>query len=335
MTTLIPSINLGENSLPQLVRQTWRINKPLSSLVITCAVLTALGVVGILIDPRSLLGQAIWVKPTKFAISIVIYGATMLAMFGSMPERPRWANWLLTTTGLMLWAEIIVIVVQAARGQTSHYNMTTPFNAAMWSIMGISIFILFGVTVIGALLLMLRKKPFGDFAGTRTVTWSLKLGLLVTVLAGYSVGTLMPTPTDSQMARMEAGEAGAMDIIGAHTVGADDGGVGLPFLGWSTTHGDLRVGHFFGLHALQAIPLLGIFVARRREQWLGAGHRSTLVTIGAFAYAGFVGLVTWQAQQAEPLIAPSATTMSAFAGLIGITAAAVGLTLLHGYRSKA
>ncbi len=79
-----------------------------------------------------------------------------------------------------------------------------------------------------------------------------------------------------------------MPISGAHTVGAPDGGPGLPLTGWSTRHGDVRVPHFIGLHAWQVLPLFVRRVLRRGSD----RTRTRLAIAAAGLYAAvFVGLL--------------------------------------------
>ncbi len=80
----------------------------------------------------------------------------------------------------------------------------------------------------------------------------------------------MTVPNSQQLA--EAHATGRLPIAGAHTVGAPDGGRGLPVTGWSADHGDLRVAHFLGMHGLQVLPLLAWWIARRREHRLAKGR---------------------------------------------------------------
>jgi hypothetical protein len=108
--------------------------------------------------------------------------------------------------------------------------------------------------------------------------------------------------------------------LGAHSVGVADGGPSMPVTGWSTTGGDLRISHFVGLHALQALPLLAFALGR----WTGLAERvrARLVLIGGSAYAGLVLLLTWQALRAQPLLKPDGITLAAFAALAAVTAVA-------------
>ena len=84
---------------------------------------------------------------------------------------------------------------------------------------------------------------------------------------------------------------GYMSQQGSHWVGGDQtDATGLAFFHWSTTGGDLRVAHFFGLHSMQALPILGFLchglaiAQARRIIWIGASAWVALV-IASFAQA--------------------------------------------------
>ena len=107
-----------------------------------------------------------------------------------------------------------------------------------------------------AVTVALWRQPFAD----RAFGWALRLGMVIAIL-GASTGGLMTRPTAAQLADARAGHR--MTVFGAHTVGAADGGPGLPGTGWNLRHGDLRVPHFVGLHAMQMLPLIALLLVRR------------------------------------------------------------------------
>lgn len=51
----------------------------------------------------------------------------------------------------------------------------------------------------------------------------------------------------------------------SHTIGAADGSKGIPFLNWNTRYGDLRIAHFIGMHALQALPIMSWYLLKRTD----------------------------------------------------------------------
>jgi hypothetical protein len=152
--------------------------------------------------------------------------------------------------------------------------------------------------------------------GSPARTWAIRLGL-VGALAGGGLGFLMPRPTPEQLQALHAGQPAQM--IGAHTVGAPDGGPGLPVTRWSTEGGDLRVPHFFGLHALQVLPLFALFLERRRR----AGEARPVVAL-AVGWMGLMLVGLWQALRGQPVLAPDALTLAA-AGAVVLAAAAMAL----------
>jgi hypothetical protein len=145
------------------------------------------------------------------------------------------------------------------------------------------------------------------------LAWALRLGLFIT-LAGGLVGQIMVMPTADQMAVMQGGSMSA--LIGAHSVGAVDNGGGLPFVGWNTEGGDLRAPHFFGLHAIQVLALIGGLLSTNRFPRLRQRQRVGLVWVAALGYAAFFAITLWQALSGEPLFSPSGATLAAYGVLV-------------------
>jgi hypothetical protein len=118
-----------------------------------------------------------------------------------------------------------------------------------------------------------------------------------------------------------------MTVAGAHTVGAADGGPGLAGTGWSTQHGDLRVPHFLGLHAMQTLPLVALLLARRR---LSDAVRVRLVLIAGTSYAALYLILVGQALRGVSLVAPDTTTVTQLGIWVALTIVAAGLAWFGG-----
>ena len=274
-------------------------------------------VAGLVFDRRLITGAPAWLKPAKFAVSTAIYCFTVAWLLTYIDKWPTLMRWLARIIALVLVLEVVIIDVQAARGISSHFNTTTPLNAALFSIMGAAIAWLWLASVV--VLVALFRQPFED----RAWGWSLRLGMAITVL-GAGIGGLMLGPTQSQLEDARAGHK--MTTIGAHTVGAPDGGPGLPGTGWSTEHGDLRVPHFIGMHGVQALPLFAWLLARFGPARSSA-QRTALVLIAAAAYLGLLAALTWQALRGQSIVAPDQPMLVALASWAALTMVAMGMVL--------
>jgi len=289
-------------------RDVLRWHRPLLVLTGVMAALAVVTAAGIFLDPRVLTGAPIWVKPFKFAVSLGIYGLTIAWMLSVLPRRSRVGEWAAVVIVAVAVIEEAIIVLQAARGTTSHYNEATPFDAALWKAMGLSIMMLFVSHLIIAVAALRQRIQ------DRTVAYGMRLGLGLSLL-GMLAAVPMVIPR---------GEPEIDGVAGAHSVGVPDGGPGLPFLGWSTTGGDLRIGHFFGLHALQALPLLAFLLTRTG---LGDRVRARLLLVVGAAYGVLNVLLTWQALRGQPLLKPDALTLGAWAALVAATGIAATVVI--------
>ncbi|MET7502438.1 hypothetical protein [Streptomyces microflavus] len=276
--------------------------------------------VGIVVDDRVLAGAPIWAKPFKFTVSLAAYGLTLAWMLTHLTRGHRTGWWAGNVVVLTSLVEMTVITVQVVRGKRSHFNAATPLDTALFSVMGITIIVLWAATL--AIGILLLRASIAD----RAAAWAIRGGVLI-ALVGAGLGFLMTLPSAEQQA---AGNLDTAEVIGAHSVGVPDGGPAMPLTGWSTTGGDLRAPHFVGMHALQLIPLFLIalvLLAPRLARLRDAGVRLRLVRVATAGYAGLVALTTWQALRGQSLIHPDAATLMAAGVLVAAVAAGVWAAL--------
>ncbi|MBD2704657.1 hypothetical protein IC229_28730 [Spirosoma sp. BT702] len=228
---------------------------------IVCTILT-------LITHTEVLGINAFIKPGKFFVSIAIFTWTMGWFTGLLPQRNkvRIYSWVVINAMLI---ELLIITAQAALGKLSHFNISSFADARLFDVMGAAITILTIWTAYIGYLFFRHKPEQIDVA----YLWGIRLGILLFVIFAF--------------------EGFVMAAKLRHTIGAPDGGPGLPVMNWSTRYGDLRVAHFFGMHALQLLPLFAYYVARRS---------SHVILLAAF-YFLFITFLLMQALAGKPLLA--------------------------------
>ena len=288
------------NGVKAVTARLWQGSAPLTAAGLLMLVVLAISLVGLAVDPRIITGAPAWLKPAKFAVSTAIYMLTLAWIFTLLPEWPRTRRVVGWVTAVILVLEVAIIDTQAWRGTTSHFNVGTMLDGVLFTIMGLAIVLQTLISV--AVAVALWRQRFDD----RALGWALRFGLVITIL-GASTAGLMTRPTTAQLD--EARATGRMAIAGAHTVGAHDGGPGLTGTGWSVEHGDLRIPHFLGLHAMQALPLLALMLRRSRRST--ETTRVRLVMVAAGSYAALFATLLWQALRGQSLVQPDGATIGA------------------------
>jgi len=180
------------------------------------------------------LGISAYIKPFKFFLSTTIFVWSM-GWYSHYLDKPAVVAAFTWTVIITLTFELVWITFKATQGELSHFNVSSSLNAFMFSMMGLAISIMTLFTLYIGILFF--QSSYGLPAA---YLWGIRLGILCFVIFAF--------------------QGGAMGSQLSHTVGAADGGPGLPLLNWSTKVGDLRIAHFVGMHALQVLPLLGFYV---------------------------------------------------------------------------
>ena len=232
----------------------------------------AFSLIAMLIDDRQLLGENVWLKPTKFAISIPIYCVTIALLLSVYPYSFKIKQRLSRLIGWALILEVPLVMIQAGRGVRSHFNFNTPLDGIIFGLMGWLIFIN-TLVLFYMMWTSFTKKLETSIIMQRAIQFGW-LGMIISIVAGQ-----------------------LMIAANAHSVGVPDGGAGIPVTHWSTEGGDWRAVHFLGMHGIQVLPLLAYFITK--WNWK---NRQLIVWITGLAYLGFIGYLFSKTRAGIPFL---------------------------------
>ncbi|HEX7904944.1 MAG TPA: hypothetical protein VF487_13800 [Chitinophagaceae bacterium] len=220
---------------------------------ITCLLMTQ-------VTATTVLGINAWIKPMKFYFSITIFCWSMGWFMYHLNSRKGARAYSLMVVIVFIF-EMSIITWQAANGRLSHFNISSPLYGMLFNLMGIAITILCIWTAVIGYRFFKQKQ----FNAPMAYIWGIRLGILLLVIFSF--------------------EGAFMAVKLSHTVGGEQGGPGLPVVNWSKQYGDLRIAHFFGMHALQLLPLLGYFVLKTKQQIIGFAILYFLAVMALFLQA--------------------------------------------------
>jgi hypothetical protein len=279
MTLNIPTAHAKATFTTQLITRMRQVAAPLYWVGLALLAVAIPTFALTLLDTRLLQGVSVWLKPLKFQISTGVYLLTLALFMVWLPaqalrtKKARYVVWGAVLSGLF---EVGYITVQGSLGLASHFNLSSRFFANMYTLMGIGAVVLASASLVLGILIA-RSTAYELPA---MLTLAIVLGLVLTFVIGTGFGGYL-----------SAQRAGHW-VGGALT---DSGG--LLFFKWSRSGGDLRVAHFFGIHAMHFIPAFALAL-------YSAGISQTRA-VWAFAVA-FTMFCTWtfiQALQGLPFFA--------------------------------
>lgn len=229
-------------------------------------------------DDRLFAGISVWIKPAKLALSISVYFAT-LALFSERLGGEFFRTWpgrFMTWLPIVCAAfEMLYIMVQAAQGQASHFNYSSNYHSIMYGLMG------FGAVTMVLIGAWMGIAILARHGSRDAMTLAISVGLILTFILGGGFG-------------------GYLSGAGSHWVGgvASDA-QGLPLVGWATAGGDLRVAHFWGIHAMQIVP--AVVWPFRNRNWASA-----VVWVAAIAVTAISAATFWQAINGQAFVSSGA-----------------------------
>lgn len=278
MTTL-SSIDTPEKSIT-LFSDWFRREPMLARFTLGVLGLIPLLMVAAAVDHRTLNGINIWIKPLKFNVAIALYLGTLVWFSGWIDRSVMQRNWYRLYIFVLCGTLVILLpwlYAAAIMGEPAHYNRTHPILAPLYSLMGVvSVLLTAGTLMVAGLIASNKRSPLSTYFRSAVVLSLIISFVFVVVLAGELASMdshwIGGTPTDKH---------------------------GLWLFGWSRDGGDLRVAHFFALHAMHFIPLAALITLPRPL----TNHPRITATVVSLLYSVLILSVYFQAKQGQPFLA--------------------------------
>jgi hypothetical protein len=241
-----------------------------------------------LVDGGGWQGPVSWRKPTVFGLSFGVTVATItwLTTFLSVGRRMRGV--LIVPLAAASAGEVALVSMQQWRGVPSHFNVTTPFDDAIFQVMGLLVMIV-GVVVVAVTLLSFVRLQMRS-----SMRLAVRAGLLLVVAQG--VGGAM----------IGAGTAELPDPA-AYTAGAP-----------------LKLSHAVTMHGVQILPGLAWLLSY--TGW-AESRRVRIVALALTGHAGLAAVAIALGFQGAGVLDAGPTLLVVAAVGVVLLAVAAGVTL--------
>ena len=212
-------------------------------------------------DHRLIREVGVWVKPMKFMAATSLFAFTtvwVLQVVHSSVDHSEAFVWIAALLVLTSLFEVVYISYQASQASASHYNVSDPFHAFMFGVMGLAAV---GLTASQAWLAWeIWQEQRGGVIPVETlgVIIGLVLTFVLSTVSGFMLGGNQPPA-----------------------------GQGIPLVGWHL-YKDIRPAHFLGVHAQQLIPIWGLIASH----YMGS-LASTALVVGSVLYVMSWAAATW------------------------------------------
>lgn len=223
-----------------------------------------------------LTGDVSWRKPILFGEAFGLTALTVAWVMTFLPKR-NGLGWILAgTLGVANVGEVFWVAMQQWRGVPSHFNNSTPFDAAAFTAAG------FLISLAGIVILIVTLQALFSLQASRSLAWAIRIGLLLLV-AAQVFGALMIIRGSGTFT-----PAGAMKVPHALALHAPQV---LLLLAWLLTFTKLRENRRTGVLMIAAGGCVLLVAVSAFQSLNGIAPFDFGLVLGLLVAAGAAGIV--------------------------------------------